>query len=136
MINFINEHLVLIFILSVVIVSVIVIKKPKPSKEVETLGDEIERLNAVLDAKYRELIELNKQIEMHQVDTNVSLTKNEVKALDIYEQSGIRIPSDIIEDMSAMRLNSVNEMVDYIEIQRSYWKLENTKKAFRRVEAK
>jgi hypothetical protein len=120
----------------VVIVSVFVIKKPKPSKEVETLGDEIERLNAVLDAKYQELIELNKQIEMHQIDTNVSLTKNEVKALDIYEQSGIRIPSDIIEDMSAMRLNSVNEMVDYIEIQRSYWKLENTKKAFRRVEAK
>lgn len=143
MIEYINEHMVSSFIMGVILLSIglMITKKPITDKKdihnnIEERHKEIDRLDALLDAKYKELIELNAQIENHQFDKMVSLTKLEVKALDVYEQSGIRIPSDIIEDLHAMRLNSVNEMVDYIEIQRSYWKLENTKKAFRRVEAK
>jgi hypothetical protein len=143
MINIINENLIFIFIIGVLALSLILIIKANSNKgegdnwnNIEERANEITRLDAILSVKYKELIELNNQIESHQLDTNVSLTKNEVKALDVYEQSGIRIPSDIIEDMSNMRLNSVSEIMDYIEIQRAYWKLENTKKAFRRSEAK
>nr|2BNK_A Chain A, EARLY PROTEIN GP16.7 [Bacillus phage phi29]2BNK_B Chain B, EARLY PROTEIN GP16.7 [Bacillus phage phi29]2C5R_A Chain A, EARLY PROTEIN P16.7 [Salasvirus phi29]2C5R_B Chain B, EARLY PROTEIN P16.7 [Salasvirus phi29]2C5R_C Chain C, EARLY PROTEIN P16.7 [Salasvirus phi29]2C5R_D Chain D, EARLY PROTEIN P16.7 [Salasvirus phi29]2C5R_E Chain E, EARLY PROTEIN P16.7 [Salasvirus phi29]2C5R_F Chain F, EARLY PROTEIN P16.7 [Salasvirus phi29] len=61
----------------------------------------------------------------------VNLSACEVAVLDLYEQSNIRIPSDIIEDLVNQRLQSEQEVLNYIETQRTYWKLENQKKLYR-----
>lgn len=70
--------------------------------------------------------------ENQRVDTSVSLSQIVIKVLDIYEESHIRIPADIIEDLSYMRFHDEKEVFTFIENQRNYWKLENTKKPYRK----
>ena len=56
---------------------------------------------------------------------------NEV--LDVYDQSNIKIPVDILEDMVVIIFDSEKEVFNYIENQRYYWKLENSKKPYKGV---
>jgi hypothetical protein len=64
------------------------------------------------------------------VDTTVNLTKLEQQILDSYERSNIKLPIDIIEDLSTMNLKTEYDIINYIEVQRRYWKLECQKKLF------
>lgn len=96
----------------------------------------IEQLNQEIISKSKQLTTLSQQIEDRTIDKNVSLTKLEISVLDIYDASGIRIPSDIIEDLSYMRLDNEKAIMEYIENQRYFWKLENTKKPFKEVKQK
>lgn len=51
------------------------------------------------------------------------------EALDVYERSGIKLPLDIIEELTFVDfLKTKEDVMDYIENQRSNWKLENSKK--------
>jgi predicted PurR-regulated permease PerM len=80
----------------------------------------------------------NKQIQEEQehhrennlLDTTVNLTKLEQQILDKYEQSNIKLPIDIIEDLSSMNLRTDYDIINFIEVQRRYWKLECQKKLF------
>ncbi|CAC21541.1 GP16.7-like replication protein [Bacillus phage GA1] len=51
------------------------------------------------------------------------------EALDEYEKSGIKIPLDIIEEITFIdNLRTKEEVMNYIENHRANWKLENSKK--------
>lgn len=60
--------------------------------------------------------------------TPTNLTVAHEKALDEYDSHGIRIPSDIIEQLSIMRHYTVEQSINFIETQRQHIKLECTKK--------
>lgn len=108
-------------------------KNPGNNLDVEWHENYIEDLNKEIIAKSRQLETLEKQIENRTIDNSVSLTKLEIQVLDYFDESGIRIPSDIIEDLHAMRFTSEFEIFKFIQNQRTFWKLENTKKPFREV---
>lgn len=48
--------------------------------------------------------------------------------LDYYDNYNIKIPKDIMEDISHQHFKSNKDLVNYIESQRQHWKLENSKK--------
>lgn len=125
----------IIFILSVAFLATLLIKAKPSSKnlDVEWHENYIEELNKEIIAKSKQVTLLDTQIENKTIDKNVSLTKIEINVLDVYDKSGIRIPSDIIEDLSYMRLDNEKAIMDYIENQRTFWRLENTKKPFKGV---
>lgn len=54
------------------------------------------------------------------------------RVLDIYERSNVRIPKDIIEELSYMNFDNEMDIFNYIENQRHYWKLENSKKPYKK----
>jgi len=89
-----------------------------------------------INIKRKQLDELNERIENKTINNKVSLTNIEIKVLDWYEASNIKIPVDIIEDLSNMKLDTEENIMNYIEIQRYFWKLENSKKVFKGVNNK
>jgi hypothetical protein len=90
------------------------------------------RLGAEIQSKQKELQGLTQHVEDRTLDRSTSLTKVQIEVLDIYQESNIRIPVDIIEDLAYSRIYDYQEIIAYIENQRNYWKLENTKKPFKR----
>ena len=101
----------------------------KKSKENETYNKELQKQ---IDFKQKQLEELKTQVENAKRDTRVYMNQATVKALDIYEQSNIKIPVDIIEDIVSLNITDEKQAYEYIENQRHFWKLENTKKPYRR----
>lgn len=69
------------------------------------------------------------------IDKATGLTTLETTVLDTYENSNIKIPVEIIEDLRYMKLKSEDEIFSFIENQRNHWKLENNKKLFRKTVA-
>lgn len=51
--------------------------------------------------------------------------------LTTYDQSGIRLPLDIIEELDYLNLTTESEITAYIESQRIHWKYECMKKLFK-----
>lgn len=90
-----------------------------------------EQLQNEIESKQKALSLLNLQIESNTIDNNVKLTAAQISVLNIYEDSHIRIPADILEDLSSRKFSSEKEIFSYIENQRSFWKLENTKKPYK-----
>ena len=101
----------------------------KKSKENATYNKELQKQ---IDFKQKQLEELKTQVENAKRDTRVYMNQATVKALDIYEQSNIKIPVDIIEDITNLNITDEKQAYEYIENQRHFWKLENTKKPYRR----
>lgn len=85
-----------------------------------------------LDDLQHKIEDRKKQLSNMQYDTTQQLTKIEVEVLEQYDSTNIRIPIEIIEDLHHMRLTSEKDIVNFIETQRKYWKLENSKPMFRR----
>jgi Tfp pilus assembly protein PilO len=80
----------------------------------------------------QEIDEKREQLQNLAYDNTVNLTKLEIEVLEYYDICNIRIPSDIIEDLHNMKLTDEKDIFSFIESQRNYWKLENTKKVFRK----
>ena len=74
-----------------------------------------------------ELIAINSMLRSQQVNTQVNLQQLAVDVLDVYESNGIRIQSDIIEEVSFNNFNTHKEGFLFIESQRKNWKLESSK---------
>lgn len=94
-------------------------------KYLERLEDEIKRKQQILS-------NLENQIQNKTVDRSVGLTKAENRVLDTYDQTGIKIPADIIEDLSYNNFDNEKDMYAFVENQRHFWKMENGKKLFKR----
>ena len=121
--------LILIFIILIIflfLIFTITPSKRKKLKEIELLQQEIDYFNNDIAS----LKQAHSTIK--QFDNKTSFTQTTNKALDLYEQSNIRLPSDILEELSINHFYSLDETIDFIENQRSHWKLENTKKLHRR----
>ena len=52
--------------------------------------------------------------------------------LDEYEQSNIRIPADILEELSRNGFIDESDVRTFIENQRHHWKLENSKRVYKK----
>jgi ABC-type multidrug transport system fused ATPase/permease subunit len=118
----------LIIIIAIIISSYLNKREKKKQQEQEELLFEIEDL---IILRTKELNEIIQNIERMQVNNKIGLTEQEIKVLDIYDKSNIRIPADIIEDLHNMKLKNEKDILDYIENQRHFWKWENTKKPFK-----
>lgn len=118
----------LAFLLIVYTISIISKTRKRSSEEQE---EHIRLLEEEIKLKTAELIELNNEVYNKTINRIESLTNVEISVLDIYEKSNIKIPIDIIEELSRMKLSSRKEIFDYIENQRYLWKLENTKKPYK-----
>ena len=89
---------------------------------------ELERLQALIREKQKTLAEINEQIDNRTIVNNIQLSRVESAVLDLYDESNIRIPADIIEDLHYKKLSTEKEVMEYLENQRNFWKLENMKK--------
>ena len=77
-----------------------------------------------------------KENELNELPNNNSInhfTQTQNRLLDLYDQSNIRLPLDILEDLSTLPFQSEKETFDFIENQRIYWKLENQKKPYKKA---
>ena len=105
-------------------------KRLKRNKELEELN---EFLTFTIDKKKEQLTKLDETLERKKLDRKTGLTNTTIKILDIYQDSGIRIPADILEELYYMRFTEEKDIFDYIENQRHFWTLENRKKPYRKV---
>lgn len=105
-------------------------KRHKRNQELRELD---EFLTFTIEKKKEQLNRLDERVERKTVDRQVGLTNATIKVLDIYQDSGIRIPADILEELSYMRFIEEKDIFDYIENQRHFWTLENRKKPYRKV---
>lgn len=71
---------------------------------------------------------INTQVQQNAVNPSTNLPEKLDKALDLYDSLGIRIPADIIEDLSTQQFNNIDHAINRIEIHRNNWKVENSKK--------
>ncbi|AMR58253.1 DNA replication organizer [Bacillus phage BSP11] len=92
---------------------------------------EIERLQQLIRQKQQILAEINEQIDNRTIVNNIQLSHVESAVLDLYDESNIRIPVDIIEDLHHKKLSTEKEVMEYVENQRNFWKLENMKKLYK-----
>lgn len=101
------------------------------NKQLERIESE---LLASIEEKTEELEELEQIIEHRESRDAVQLHPNALKVLAIYEQSNIRIQLDILEELSYnVQLKTPYDIFSFIEQQRQSWKLENSKKPYRKV---
>lgn len=96
--------------------------------ELEQQNDQLE---SQIELKQRQLSIIQEQIKSNTINRKISLTNAQIHVLDIYERSNIRIPADILEDMSQMCFKDEKHIQAFIESQRLAWKLENAKKPFK-----
>lgn len=122
-----------ITISGVIVSSVIAIYffTPEYKKRIEKGESHIKRLQTMIDDKIIELSNITEIVENRRIDPTSSLSYIENKVLNIYQTSSIRIPIDIIEDLHALHLDDEKDIINFIENQRYFWKLENTKKPFK-----
>ena len=93
----------------------------------------LEFLEYHIARKQQELTALNEAITNQHTVAKTSLPAHVNQVLDLYDEVNIKIPLDIIEDLAHASLTTTSEVSDYIENQRLHWKLENSKKPFRKV---
>ena len=118
-----------ISLLSIFLISSITKTRKRSYEENERILDE---LNSQVELKQNTLLAIEQTIKNKIIDRTVSLTNIEIKSLDVYDKTNIKIPVDIIEDLHSLNLETEKEILEYIENQRHFWRLENTKKPYRR----
>lgn len=114
----------------IVVVTLLAPKRNHLAQEIIESQERLDELTYLIQQKENELNELssNKSINCFTITQN--------KVLDLYEQSNIRLPLDILEDLATQNLKTENEIFDFIENQRNHWKLENQKKPYKKTTKK
>lgn len=102
-------------------------------KDLTATQEEEKQLIQRIEAYKQQLNEQKQQYENNKINPIVNLSTIVNNVLDVYEQSNIQLPTNIIEQLSFMRFDDELDVLEYIEIQRNYWKLENTKKVYKKV---
>ena len=120
-------------LLFLLIVFIFAMRGTSEAEKVKEQKQELNILESKIIGKRAKLNSLEQEIQNKAIDriSNLSNVVNEV--LDIYEQSNIKIPLDIIEELQHLNLSTDKQVYDYIENQRNHWKLENNKKTYRRL---
>jgi|SRR5690625_4780195 len=120
-------------LLFLLIVFIITMRGTSEANEIKEQKEQLNLLDSKLTAKRTELLSIEQQLQNRSIDRTSNLSNVVNETLDIYEQSNIKIPIDIIEDLQFMNLTDNKQVFDYIENQRNYWTLENRKKPYRRL---
>lgn len=111
----------------IVVLTLLAPKRNHLSKELMETEERLAELNYLIQQKENELNELSSNKPINRL----TITQN--KVLDLYEQSNIRLPLDILEDLATQNLKTEKEIFDFIENQRNHWKLENQKKPYKKT---
>lgn len=127
------ETLLIIALLAIVSVFYISTRSKVNKEETMKHERELQRLQTLITEKQKILAEINEQVDNRSIVNNIQLSRVESAVLDLYDESNIRIPVDIIEDLHHKKLSSEKEVMEYVENQRNFWKLENTKKLYKGV---
>lgn len=123
----------------ITIIGMIIIKLTETSKSVHETTSQVMKMNE-LSSKKEELKEIEKLIKIkhqelenlvHAVDhakrrTVNNLTVEQEQAIDLYEKNGIKLPIDIIEELSYSNNVTYHSAVAFIEMQRKVWKAQFT----------
>lgn len=125
--------IMLAVIITLVMIFLLTAKQRNQKPDINSLEDQYNDLLTRIEEKQQQLNDLNEYYINNSIDRKTKLSTIVNEVLDIYDQSNIRIPQDIIEDVSIMQFDSLKDVYDYIETQRYYWKLENTKKPYKKV---
>lgn len=137
MTNFLINNSIFVFIAIIVLgmaaLAKIVLKLANYSEnrsfdDLDRVNDDVYHLEQQRNQLRQEVADLQAQL--------LRLSENTLQpeledALDMYEQSNIRIPADIIEDASVLTFPSVKSALNFIETQRVGWKQENMKKVYK-----
>lgn len=90
--------------------------------ERDSLKEELKELKKVVKIKQQELENLVNAVEQAKRRTVTNLTVEQEDAIDLYERNGIRLPIDIIEELSYSNNVTYHSAVAFIEMQRKVWK--------------
>lgn len=119
--------IILLLFFIVVVVTLLAPKRNHLSQELMKSEQTLADLTYLIQQKENELNELSS----NKLINRFTITQN--KVLDLYEQSNIRLPLDILEDLATQNLKTEKEIFDFIENQRNHWKLENQKKPYKKT---
>lgn len=92
--------------------------------------DELNEQRSLIITEVNELMAQRDQLLAERASV-LNIQPNLQEALDTYQDSHIRIPSDIIEDATRQYFSTVSDALNYIENQRDAWKRENGKKVYK-----
>jgi len=98
--------------------------------EYEYEDTELEYERSQLISEVNELMAQRDQLLAERASV-LNIQPNLQQALDAYQDSHIRIPSDVIEDATRQYFSNVSDALNYIENQRDAWKRENGKKVYK-----
>lgn len=90
--------------------------------ELNNLKDELKEMKNLIKVKQQELENLVNAVEQAKRRTVTNLTVEQEDAIDLYEKMGIRLPIDIIEELSYSNNVTYHSAVAFIEMQRKVWK--------------
>ncbi|QHJ75884.1 hypothetical protein [Bacillus phage SRT01hs] len=88
----------------------------------------------IIEDLKREERELHARLELlrdkeYSIQTGKFVASHYEEALEVYERLGIKIPLDIIEELTYLNgFRTKDEVMSYIETMRNNWKQENSKK--------
>lgn len=111
----------------IVVVTLLAPKRNHLAQEIMESQERLAELTYLIQQKENELNELSSNKPINR------FTQSQNRVLDLYEQSNIRLPLDILEDLSTQNLKTEKEIFDFIENQRNQWKLENQKKPYKKT---
>jgi len=92
----------------------------------DSLKEEMKELKKMIKVKQQELENLVHATEQAKRRTVTNLTVEQEEAIDLYERNGIRLPIDIIEELSYSNNVTYHSAVSFIEMQRKVWKAQFT----------
>lgn len=90
--------------------------------ELNDKKDELKEIKKMIKIKQQELENLVHATEQAKRRTVTNLTVEQEEAIDKYESMGIRLPIDIIEELSYSNNVTYHSAVAFIEAQRKVWK--------------
>lgn len=111
----------------IVVVTLLAPRRNRLSHEIMESQERLAELTYLIQQKENELNELSSNKPINR------FTQSQNRVLDLYEQSNIRLPLDILEDLVTQNLKTEKEIFDFIENQRLHWKLENQKKPYKKT---
>lgn len=126
------DLIITFFFISLCVIFFIGSRRAKIENNNSIIEEEKKKLQNEVNLLAHKLHDLkNQETELSSHKTS-RLRVIEEKVIQNYDKSNIRIPLDIIEDLSYMKLDNEKDIENFIEVQRNYWKLENSKKVFKK----
>lgn len=130
-----NAFILLVFgciagfaVLAKIIMALVSYNDNRAYEDYDRLNEDIYRHTQTLNDLRRQIAD--EQDRLVRIQTQALQPELE-EALNIYEASNIRIPSDIIEDASIHYFRTTKQSLSFIESQRQAWKQENMKKVYK-----
>ena|SRR6185312_4179348 len=85
-------------------------------------------LDTEISKAERELNELKQVIINNHMNKDMRLTPMMMEVLDIYDDHAIKLPIDILEEVSRLYADDKTTLLEMVEVRRQHWKAECQKK--------